>query len=185
MELEETWLGVGAKVGGQYGFYGRESTTGKIFNLGNASYNHWFQITSHRGGIGLGGGSDVSVICVFKSRALYWLDNQPISDWGLNIAIAEKWGDVAKLLSPKYIKLLKFMVKNYEILHHLDDMRDFASLIYNSFDLSQSNSQHPILTFEVPMAGIGLELSLFKSKGRISIYDKGRLGGPLKRRTAP
>ena len=168
---DETWVGVGTKVGGILGPWGRESTTGMVFNLSNVNYRHWFNIRSHRLGLGLGGGYDITIFCVFKAKSLYWLNDQQISDWGINISLGKQWSDLIKLLSPKYLKILKLLIKKQAFLYHLDDIRDWASFAYNVFEVATSEVQHPILTLDIPMVGGGSELSAFKTFGSISIYD--------------
>jgi hypothetical protein len=191
MKPEETWLGVGAKVGGQFLARGRETTIGKIYNLGNLRYNHWFSIKNKRLGLGLGGGADANVICVFKSRSLNWLySGQQTSDWGVNISLGKQWSDLVKLLSPKYLKILEFMAKNVDSLSNIDDLRDIGSFLYSTIDFSTTKAEHPILNFDIPLAGGGVELSAFVTRGEIQITDsnpaaKAPTKFPTKGRMAP
>jgi hypothetical protein len=166
-----TWLGVGAKSGGQLLFGGVEGEAGILFNLDNPSMMRRYSITSSRWGLGLGGGGGITVTCVFNSNELYWLSETEVSDWGVNISMGAKWKDVVWFIADKKIHLiLKMILRNpFQFLTKLDNLRDFSHFLYNTFEVKNSKTEHPILSLEIPMSGPGLELSGFVKRGKIWI----------------
>jgi len=171
MTLGATWLGVGVKSGGQLLFGGVESETGFFFDLSKQSAKLKYSMTSRRWGLGLGGSGGLSVILVFNSNAIWWLNGRDLSDWGVNLSLGGKWKDVAWFIADKMIHtILKLIVNSpTEFIKYLSELRDFTSLIFNAYDLGKSKDEHPILTFEVPFAGLGLEVSAFTKSGKIWI----------------
>jgi hypothetical protein len=159
------------KGGFQSGFGGVEHETGRFVNLNNLSQSACYSITSGRWGIGLGGGGGVSVIMVFNSNAINWLDGRELSDWSFNLSLGENWGAVAKFMVDKNIHtMLKLGAKSaIELVKNADDIKDFTSLVFSSLDLANSKERHPIFTFDVPMASVGMEISGFKKSGKIHI----------------
>lgn len=168
MKADETWLGLGVKSGGQLLIGGVESTGGLFFNIGNPSVIHKFSMTSSRWGFGLGGGAQLVCICVFKLRGLAWLDGQTIEDWGVNIDMGKKWKHWAKLVDEKFFVKMKVVWGLRSIVSHLDEIRDVMHYLYNAYEFD-AKGDHPMVSFEVPFAGAGLELSAFKTKGKIWI----------------
>jgi hypothetical protein len=169
MKYEETWLGIGIKSGGQLLFGGVESISGQFFNLGIASLTPRFTMTSSRWGLGLGGGIQLSCICVFKLKGIYWLDGREFEDWGVNIDLGGKWKHAAKILEgKKFFTQIKIASAVGHIITNLDEIRDGMHYLYNLYDFDH-NGDHPTLSFDVPLAGLGLELSAFKTSGTMWI----------------
>jgi len=168
MKSEETWLGVGVKSGGQLLFGGVESTGGLFFNLGNPNVIHTFSMTSSRWGFGLGGGAQLVCMFVFKLKGLAWLDGQTIEDWGMNVDMGGRWKHWTKIVDDKFRSTVHAVWALSSIVPHLDEIRDVMHYLYNLYEFD-SKGDHPMLSLEVPFAGAGLELSAFKSKGKIWI----------------
>lgn len=164
---EEAWLGVGGKWGGQALFGGAETVMGTLYNIANPNNKVTFKRVSSRWGLGLGGGAGLTCICVFKLRGIAWLHGRTIEDWGVNVDLGGKWKHVAKILQTKkfftHVKIAK-AVKG--IITNLDEIRDAMHYLYTIYDFD-TNGDHPILSFDVPFAGLGLEVSIFKTKGKI------------------
>lgn len=133
-------------------------------------------MTSSRWGFGLGGGGGLSVIVVFNSNGLWWLNGTNQSDWGVEISLGKKRSDVIKYMADKRIHtILKLILRNpAQFLHNLDNLRDFSHYLYNSLDVMNSKQQHPIVSLDVPFAGVGLELSAFVKNGKIWIDPENR-----------
>jgi hypothetical protein len=82
-----TWLGVGLKTGGTLLVVGMENCEGKMFNLANPTARYDFSILSGRLGLGLGGGTGLSAVCVFNcDNPMVRLHNTQTTDWGVNIS---------------------------------------------------------------------------------------------------
>lgn len=178
-----TWLGVGLKSGGQLLFGGVETEAGYFFNLDNNTAGHYYSMTSSRWGFGLGGGGGVSIICVFNSNEIWWLNGKEQSDWGVEVSLGGKWKDVIRATDKSILAILKFLAKNpAAFLQNLDKLRDFAHVVYNTFDVMNRKEEHPILCLDIPFLGEGLELSAFKKSGKIwidpvyeQVFEKGVL----------
>lgn len=166
--MNDTWIGVGAKTGGQLLIGGVESVGGVFINLNNPSMTNTFRMTSSRWGLGLGGGGGLVVMFVFNSNALWWMDGERMSDWGVNVSMGAKWGDAVKfLMSKNFINVVKLVHRSAAFaIMHLDELRNAAHYIANAIEFD-SSVEHPTISFDVPMAGVGLELSAFKTSGRI------------------
>jgi hypothetical protein len=171
MKYEETWIGLGIKTGGQALFGGVESVSGTFHNLGVPGWKPRFSMTSSRWGFGLGGGISLTCICVFKLAGISWLDGRTIDDWGVNVDLGAKWKSAAKVLQgKKFFQQLKLARLVGSLVGNLDEIRDAMHYLYNLYDFDR-NGDHPMLNFDIPLAGIGVELSAFKTSGRIWIDD--------------
>ena len=171
MKFDETWIGLGLKTGGQLIFGGVESVAGSFFKLGTPSWQPRFSMVSSRWGLGLGGGASLTCICIFKLKGIMWLDGRRIDDWGVNVDMGHRWKAAAKVLEgKKFFQQLRIAKALGGIIANLDEIRDGLHYLYNLYDFDR-NGDHPMLSFDVPFSGIGLELSAFKTSGRIWIND--------------
>lgn len=172
MKPEETWVGIGIKSGGSLLIGGVETTTGKFFNVGNPGVTYNFNIVSRRWGLGLGGGGGLVVIFVFKLKSLYWLNHRSVDDWGVNISIGGKQFEILKFLANKnFFHTVRYVGRSLNLLtNYIEDFRNVSSFLYNVNDFD-SKADHPILSLDVPGVGLGLELSAFKSYGKIYLED--------------
>ena len=172
MKYDQKWLGIGVKTGGMLGFGGVESTSGTFFNLANPGITYGFSMTSSRWGIGLGGGGGLVAIGVFKLNGLIWLDGREMEDWGVNVDLGGRWKHLAKALeTKKFFKNIRIARAFGSIVAHLDEIRDAMHYIYNAYEFD-AKGDHPTVSFDVPFAGAGLELSAFKTKGKMWIDDE-------------
>jgi hypothetical protein len=170
MKYEETWLGLGFKVGGIWVVYGYESNSGRLFNLHNPVNSHRFAIKSHRVGLGLGGGFDSTAVCIFNTKNIHKLDGLSIDDWGLNIDIAKgRLKDAAKLLKfEKAVKSIRLASLMYNITGNLSEIRDAMAFIYNLYEVASSKGP-AVHSIDIPLSGAGVEASLFRTVGKMSI----------------
>lgn len=170
MKYEETWLGLGFKVGGIYVVYGRESNTGNLFNLQDPNDKHSFALKSHRVGLGLGGGFDLSAICIFQAKNISKLNGLSVDDWGLNIDIAKgRLKDATKLLKfQKAVKSIRMAHLMFNITVNLPEIRDSMAFLYSLYEVASSNGP-AVHTIDIPLAGAGVEVSLFRTIGHLSI----------------
>ncbi len=171
MKLHETWLGIGVKAGGMLGVGGVESVSGTFYNLKNPRITHRFSMVSSRWGFGLGGGGGLVAIGVFKLNGLAWLDGRVMEDWGVNVDMGGKWAHLAKALEvKKFFRNVKLARVLGHIVVNLDEIRDAMHYIYNAYEFD-AKGDHPSVSLDVPFAGAGLELSAFKTSGRMWIDD--------------
>lgn len=171
MKLDETWLGIGVKAGGMLGFGGVESVSGRFYNLGNTGVTYDFSMVSSRWGFGLGGGAGLVAIGVFKLNGLMWLNGREMNDWGVNVDMGGRWKHIAKALDTKnFFRNIKLARAIGSIVANLDEIRDAMHYIYNAYEFD-AKGDHPSVSLDVPFAGAGLELSAFKTSGKIWIED--------------
>ncbi len=127
---------------------------------------------SSRWGLGLGGGGGLFVTIYLNTYELYWLNGRTIQDWGVNVALGKNWKEVAEFLNTKnFIRNVKFAAKVWNIVTHLDEIRDAVSVIYNATDFDAISDPHPNITFDIPGAGYHLELSALKTKGTMYLDE--------------
>ena len=171
MKPEQTWLGIGVKSGGMLGVGGAESVSGTVYNLGNPGITYGFSMVSSRWGIGFGGGGGLVVIGGFKLNGLIWLDGRVMEDWGVNVSMGGKWKDLVKALNAKnFFRNIKLAKAAGALISNLDEIRNAMHYIYNAYDFD-AKGDHPSVSFDVPLAGVGLELSAFKTSGKMWIDD--------------
>ncbi len=171
IDFNAIWLGVGVKSGGQLGFGGIESVTGRYYNLGNRMKRD-FSMVSSRWGLGLGGGGGLFVSIYFNTYELYWLNGRTIEDWAVNVSLGKKWKEVAAILKAKnFIRNVRLAAKIYSIVPHLDEIREAVSNIYNATDFEAISDPHPNFMFDVPGAGYSLEVSAVKTKGTMYLDE--------------
>ena len=171
MKLEETWLGIGVKAGGMLGFGGVESVSGTFYNIGNPGITYGFSMVSSRWGFGLGGGSGLVAIGVFKLNGLSWLDGRVMEDWGVNVDLGGRWKHLVKALDAKnFFRNVKLARAFGALVSNLDEIRDAMHYIYNAYEFD-AKGDHPSVSLDVPFAGAGLELSAFKTSGKMWIDD--------------
>jgi hypothetical protein len=167
----KTWLGVGLKTGGTMVTVGFENTEGGIMNLGNPNVRNWFSLTSVRFGLGLGGGTGLTAICVFNCDNIRRLHNTQNTDWGVNFALGERWDTVARTL--KNMRFFSTVVRIGPSLSgfrpsHIETIRNGLHYLYNEYDVLLSGGDPKVVCIDTP-ASAGLEVSLNFTIGNIEI----------------
>ena len=170
---KQTWSGVGLKTGGMIGPVGYESVSGRFFNAGDLSLTYDFQIKSARQGLGLGGGAGLVVYFVFKLNSFAWMHDRLIEDWGISVSLGENYWTILRYLSDRnFFAKVKLVSKTLNALAtHGEEFRNVASFLYNVYDFDK-NGDHPMVNFDVPGAGKGLEVAAFKTGGRLRIVGE-------------
>jgi hypothetical protein len=174
MRLEQTWAGVGVKYGGMI-LIGAESFEGAAFRLDNWPRHslHEINITSIKGGLGLGGGIGMSLVFAFNVNTLWEVNGKEMGDWGIQIALPAAKIGVGKLS----VQVLKGLTKGADLLNdvsakRLQNLRTIASLLYSLvFDVREGVTvkEWKVVVIDVPEAGWGAELSAYMSYGEIDI----------------
>lgn len=169
-----TWLGIGAKYGGFLGFFGAESTQGKIFSIYDASYRHSFSLTNARLGLGLGGGGGLVALCVFNCPNIWQIHNTSNNDWGVNVSLGGKWSAVVKTLSNYKFFTTVAKIGTKLRIHDpkdLDSIRNSLHYLYNEYDVATATPGVPkVVSIDLP-AGMGVELSAsYSFGGKIQVF---------------
>ena len=173
MDNFANWFGVGVKGGGSIGPGGFETMEGYISNLGMINHTHSINISYLRIGPGLGAGVGLSAIYVFNCRNPQSLHQKNDSSWGVNVSIGPKWSDIAKVLAKSgLLKIIPKAVSSITKLtrSELDDLRNIASYIYSACEIKDI-SRDKVMVIDIPLAGVGLELSAHQLHGTIFIGD--------------
>lgn len=173
MNEYHNWFGVGLKGGGTLGVVGFETMEGSISNLGMPSHSHSINMSYMRVGAGLGGGAGLCMIYVYNCINPKVLDGTNDSSWSINISLGEKWSSIASYLSkskifdlaPKLIGGLATATK-----FDLDNIRNVASYLFTAYELTDM-TKNKVVAIDVPLAGIGAEISAQKLYGTIFIGD--------------
>ena len=168
-----TWIGAGAKYGGQLIGAGYDSSDGAVFNVAHPGWCFEFEITNLRLGPGLGGGVGSMIVIAFNTTNIYNLSGTNIEDWGFNFALAGKWSAIAKSLAniQKYAalaKLAKSATATKNFVKDAEGLKMATNYLWNAFDMNKRGGKPTIFTLDLP-AGVGLEVSLVKTYGTFNI----------------
>lgn len=167
------WFGVGVKGGGSIGPGGFETMEGYISNLGIPSHSHSINISYLRIGPGLGAGAGMCAIFVFNCMNPQNLHQKSDSSWSINVSLGGKWSDIAKALSKSKLFTIAPKLVNglgRVTLGELDEIRNISSYLFNAYELKET-SRDKVVVIDIPLAGVGLELSAHKLYGTIYIGD--------------
>jgi hypothetical protein len=173
MSLYDTWIGAGIKGGGTFGFVGMETLEGEVANVGYPTHSHSVNVSSLRLGVGLGGGAGYVAIIIFNCGNLMNLNETRTTDWSVNIALGEKWDGVAKGLKNRkfFTTIAKVGTKLLRAApEDIDNIRNSISYLYSAYDVL-GTSGPKIVTIDIPLAGVGAEISAHYLDGEILIGD--------------
>ena len=169
------WIGIGVKGGGTLFVVGAELLEGGLLRLDPPNETHSFQVFSVRLGLGLGGGAGLAVLLVFNCDNLWKLNDTDLNDWGVNLSLGGKWDSLVKGL--KNIKFFETVIKAGSKFKNLTpkDMETFRNamhMFYNSYDIgTTSPGATKVIAIDVPGAGVGLEISVNYTMGKIEILS--------------
>lgn len=164
-----TWVGVGAKYGGQFAVIGWDNSNGAIFNIAHPTWCFAFNLDNLRWGPGLGGGIGTTVIIAFNTVNITTLSGTEISDWGFNLSVAAKWDKIAQGLVN--IKKYAALAKLGQIATAGKDMENIklsANYLWNAYDMGNRPKTPVMFSLDLPV-GWGLEVSLVKTTGTFEI----------------
>ncbi len=168
-----SWFGVGIKGGGSIGLGGFETMEGYISNLGMINHSHSINISYLRLGPGLGAGIGMCAIFVFNCMNPQNLHQKNDSSWSINVSLGGKWSDVAKVLgNSKMLKIVPKVVSGITkaTRSEIDDIRNISSYLYTTYELTDL-TRDKVIVVDIPLAGVGLELSAQQLYGTIYIGD--------------
>jgi len=162
MNIYETWIGYGVKIGGTLGIVGGETADGKVCNLGYTDEVYPLNISSVRVGPGLGGGVGVVAIMVFNCIVIQGLNDESVSDWSINVSIGGKWSDLVKGLKKR--RFFGALARTAGDLTNaspedVTKIRNAASYMYTAVEMNNMGGGYKIIVLDIPGAGIGVELS--------------------------
>ena len=170
--LDQTWYGVAGKVGSTVGILGIETIDGRMFNLANLNTQFNFGLTNMRVGLGFGGGGGVVAMMMFHISNPKLANGTVVTDWGVNLTVGEKWDSIIKgLKNAKFFSTairIGAKLKNFNP-SDIDDIKTGVSYIYNAYDIAKSDGKPQVLMFDVPGAGLGLEISANYTAGKLKI----------------
>jgi hypothetical protein len=182
------WLGFGVKSGGQLGIGGVESTTAYVVNLGDLE-TFDLQIISSRWGVGLGGSGGAVAVIGFGFRVPYELDHEPVNDWGVNVAFTEKLISKSVLQSihhskhfidglknGKYVAPTLNARKTFTAVDRLQNIRNLFHRLYGGFEAATKGKG--VVVIDLPLLGVGLELSAFLTRGKMYVSNPSHWSGP-------
>lgn len=187
-KFNRRWIGFGAKAGGQLLFGGVESLTGYVMNLGDGE-TFDLKIVSSRYGFGLGGSAGFVVIFGFGFSVPYEMQNEPVDDWGVNIAFTEKFVPSSVLTSIKnsrwFVDGLKgglYQAPKLIISAVRDDvelLQNLRNLLHTMYGgLETAKGHRGLVVIDLPVLGWGLEASVVKLHGSMIITNPSHWIGP-------
>lgn len=163
-----TWFGYGIKAGGTLFITGTEVLSGRLFNFGSPSEDHQFTMLSIRMGLGIGGGFGYVGCFVFNCLNLWDLHGKKNTDWGVNLSFGGKWSDVVKSIKAAGYTSTLVKVCKATKMHpkEIETFRNTAALLYTSYDMAKMSGPK-MVTFDIPGAGAGVELSAHYLEGKM------------------
>lgn len=181
------WLGFGVKSGGQLLIGGVESTTAYVVNLGDLE-TFDLQIVSSRWGLGLGGSGGAVAVIGFGFRVPYELDHESLNDWGVNVAFTEKLISKSALQSIHHSKYFIDGLKNgkyvaptlnarsaFTAVGILQNVRNALHTLYGGLEAAKGSG---VIVLDLPLLGVGLELSAFVTRGKMYVSNPSHWTGP-------
>ncbi|MEK7725394.1 MAG: hypothetical protein AAB336_13660 [Acidobacteriota bacterium] len=173
MNKYNSWVGLGFKGGGFTAIAGFDYVSGTLRNVGLMSEHHDFHILNVRGGIGLGGSVGAIFCAVYNCPNLWRLHDTWVSDWSINVALGGRWDSVAKGLKNYNLIATVKKINDSKKLNpaDLENIRNGASYIWGAVDTIRMNDSPKLITIDIPMAGVGYELSAFVSAGKIEMLN--------------
>jgi hypothetical protein len=169
---EQSWWGLGAKGGGTLFVVGLELLEAGVINCANSTAKEQFQVLSARFGLGLGGGAGLCAVFLFNCPNLWSVNGAEVTDWGVNVAMGEKWSDFVKGL--RHFKIFARVAKIGTGLKNLtpsdiEDGRNLAHYVWNGYDLAKADGSFKIVTLDIPSTGIGYEISAVFTQGKLEV----------------
>jgi hypothetical protein len=165
------WLGVGVKSGGQLLIGGVESTTARLWNLGDGE-SFDLEVIASRWGLGLGGDGGAVAVLGFGFTVPYELDGKSANDWGVNIAITEKVISKSLITSLSVAIAMARAAKAARIsklgVDTLVQLRNLAHTFYAGYEASKKSG---VVVIDVPGAGVGLEVSAYVTRGTMYVSN--------------
>jgi len=168
------WFGLGGQEGGTLGIAGKDTVEACLYSLETYQNRFWMNIDGWRLGLGLG--ASVGVVLVVATGVERPNDLQGFiagGDVDFQLSLAGKWGDVAKAakglnLVRKIAGASKFVEKTIS-LAEWEKLRDLVWNLYKAMDINSKKMAVNVLS--IPGAGIGLEVSVFKSMGEVTVHS--------------
>ena len=183
------WLGFGVKSGGQLGIGGVESTTAYVVNLGDLE-TFDLEIISSRWGLGLGGSGGAVAVIGFGFTVPEELHRKPVKDWGVNAAFTEKLISKSALQSihqskyfidgfksGRYVAPVLNARKTFTAIGLLQNVRNALHTLYEGLEAANQGSN--VIVLDLPLLGVGLELSAFLTRGTMYVSNASQWIGPL------
>jgi hypothetical protein len=181
------WLGFGVKSGGQLLIGGVESVTAYLVNLGDLE-TFDLQIISSRWGMGLGGSGGAVAVIGFGFSIPYELHGESVNDWGVNVAFTEKLVSKGALQSirnskyfidgfksGKYVAPALNMRNTFTAIGLLQNVRNALHTLYGGLEAAKGSG---VIVLELPLLGVGLELSVYATRGTMYVSNPSHWVGP-------
>jgi hypothetical protein len=171
------------------GIGGFESTTAYVVNLGDLE-TFDLEIISGRWGLGLGGSGGAVAVLGFGFTVPEELHRKPVKDWGANVAFTEKLISKAALQSihqskhfidgfksGRYVAPALNVRKTFTAIGLLQNVRNALHTLYQGLEAANQGSN--VIVLDLPLLGIGLELSAFLTRGTMYVSNASQWIGPL------
>jgi hypothetical protein len=183
------WLGFGGKSGGQLGIGGFETTWAYVVNLGDLE-TFDLEIISSRWGPGLGGSGGLVAVIGFGFEVPEELHRKPVHDWGVNVAFTEKLISKSALQSIHQYKYFidgfknglyvapgRYVRSTFNAIGLLQNVRNALYTLYEGLEAANQGSN--VIVLDLPVLGVGLELSAFLTQGTMFVSNASHWIGPL------
>lgn len=171
-DVNKAWFGIGEKTGGMFIAGGIEHTTGLIVRATNMENLIGYSLTSGRIGLGLGASGGLVGIMIFNCDSLQRLRNTDVTDWGVNISAGGRWSDLVRALrrNEQFVQLARMVWAVRRFSTNAEGIRNILHQVYTTYDFMNMGSDPKVITFDIPFAGAGAEVSVSWSSGRLNFF---------------
>jgi len=168
------WFGLGVQEGGTLGIAGKDTVEACLYSLESYQDRFWMNIDGWRLGLGLGASIGAALVVATGVDAPSELQGFIAGgDVDFQLSLAGKWGDVAKAakglnLVRKVATAGKLVDKTLSLVEW-EKTRDLIWNLYKATDIDSKKKAVNVLS--IPGAGVGLEVSIYKSFGEVRVHD--------------
>jgi hypothetical protein len=171
-EMQRIWIGAGVKAGGTAILAGLEDTEGVVVRADTFRTARYVGISSFRAGLGIGISGNPVVLIMFNTTDPSVFDGRSTSDWGVNLSLGPNWGKLAKGLTQyRFFEVIGRVAKlgwQTATPDDLEALRNALHILYSSLGAA-GESGPGLLCLDVPVGGVGAEVSVVATWGTIRV----------------
>jgi len=169
------YLGLGVKFGGFAAVVGRQTMEARMYSSDQYENQFTLQTAIWTAGAGLGGGMSIQLVLGFGAKQKSDFVGLKCGGWDFAADLGEHWGSLAKgarNLRPvlRVARAIQNGEKSGAALRTLtklsigewEQLSNLVKTIRDSSDVDSSSKTPSINSFDIPLAGIGIELSVYR-----------------------
>jgi hypothetical protein len=169
------YLGLGVKFGGFAAVVGRQTMEARLYSSDQYENQFTLETAIWTAGAGLGGGMSLQLVLGFGAKQKSDFVGLKCKGWDFAADLGEHWGSLvkgAKNLRPvlRVARAMQSGHKSGAALRGLtklsigewEQLSNLVKTIRDATDVDSNSKTPSICTFDIPLAGLGIELSLYR-----------------------